>query len=49
MTTIVVTTSPALLDVADRVIVIIDGRHAATGLHSDLVRDDLDYAALVTS
>ena len=49
MTTVIVTMSPAILDVADRVIVIADGRHVVTGQHSDLVRDDLNYAALVAT
>lgn len=44
--TVAVTTSPALCAVADEVVVLVGGREAARGPHSDLVRDET-YAALV--
>ncbi|MBL7495861.1 ABC transporter transmembrane domain-containing protein [Frankia nepalensis] len=47
-TTLLVTTSPALLDVADRVVLIADGAVAADSTHHDLVdaRDDYRTAVL---
>ncbi|WNV84374.1 ABC transporter ATP-binding protein [Umezawaea sp. Da 62-37] len=45
-TTIVVTTSPALLATADRIVVLTGGVLTAEGSHADLVRDD-DYRATV--
>jgi putative ABC transport system ATP-binding protein len=45
-TTIVVATSPALLAVADRVVVLTDGELTAQGTHADLVRH-ADYRAAV--
>ncbi|MEJ3748222.1 ABC transporter ATP-binding protein [Actinomycetes bacterium KLBMP 9797] len=48
-TTIVVTTSPALLAAADRVVVVADGAVAAEGRHADLVRADATYRATVLS
>lgn len=47
-TTVLVTTSPALLAVTDRVVVLEDGRIRAEGTHSDLLSTDPDYRALVT-
>ncbi len=46
-TTIVISGSPALLDVADRVLVLDEGVIAAEGTHSDLLADDARYAAAV--
>ncbi len=46
-TTIIVTTSPALLSVADRVVVLRDGRIAADAPHSVLVERADDYAEAV--
>jgi len=46
-TTIVVTTSPALLAAADRVVLVCDGRIAATGLHRELLHDHAGYRAAV--
>ncbi|MDO9457317.1 ABC transporter ATP-binding protein [Nocardioides sp.] len=47
-TTIVVTSSPAVLAVADRVVLVDGGRAAAVGTHAALVADDR-YAAAVLS
>lgn len=47
-TTVVTTTSPLVLDRADEVVVLIDGRVVATGTHRDLLRSDQDYRALVS-
>ncbi|MEV6522149.1 ABC transporter ATP-binding protein [Longispora sp. NPDC051575] len=46
-TTILVTTSPALLAVTDRVVVLHDGTVTAEGTHPDLVRDHPGYRAAV--
>ncbi|MGY0233768.1 ABC transporter ATP-binding protein [Longispora urticae] len=46
-TTILVTTSPALLAVTDRVVVLHDGTVTAEGTHPDLVRDHPGYRATV--
>ncbi len=46
-TTIVVTTSPALLAAADRVVLVTAGRASAIGRHADLLRDDPAYRAAV--
>ncbi|MFT4042807.1 MAG: ABC transporter ATP-binding protein [Gordonia sp. (in: high G+C Gram-positive bacteria)] len=48
-TTIVLTTSPALLAVADRVVVIRGERVCASGRHADLLAGDLAYRELVAS
>lgn len=48
-TTVVVTTSPALLAVADEVVVIDRGRVVDRGPHVELVADGSPYAALVLS
>ncbi|MEV6418507.1 ABC transporter ATP-binding protein [Streptomyces sp. NPDC051662] len=47
-TTLVTTTSPLLLERADTVHYLVDGRVAATGSHRELLRDQADYRALVS-
>ncbi|MEU1557343.1 ABC transporter ATP-binding protein [Streptomyces scabiei] len=47
-TTIVFTSSPLLLDLAERVVLVHEGKAAAVGRHRDLVRDDPRYRAVVT-
>ncbi|MEV6287898.1 ABC transporter ATP-binding protein [Kribbella sp. NPDC051770] len=47
-TTVVFTSSPLMLDRADRVVFVPDGRVAAVGVHRDLVHSDLRYRAVVT-
>ncbi len=44
--TVVVATSPLLLDRADRVAFLVDGRVAATGSHADLLATEPGYRAL---
>lgn len=46
-TTILVTTSPALLAVADRVVVLANGTIAAEGAHQDLAATNADYRTAV--
>jgi putative ABC transport system ATP-binding protein len=46
-TTVLVTTSPALLAIADRVVLIDGGRVTGTGTHAALVRSDPAYRAAV--
>ncbi|MFJ1752433.1 ABC transporter transmembrane domain-containing protein [Kitasatospora sp. NPDC088134] len=46
-TTLVTSTSPALLDRADTVHYLVDGKVAATGTHRDLLRTQPGYRALV--
>ncbi|MEU3979333.1 ABC transporter ATP-binding protein [Streptomyces sp. NPDC026672] len=46
-TTVVVTNSPALLAVADRVVLLDGGRVGAEGTHADLVRTDAAYRTAV--
>ncbi|GAA4549824.1 ABC transporter ATP-binding protein [Pseudonocardia xishanensis] len=46
-TTIVLTTSPALLAAADRVVLVDDGRATAEGVHRDLLRGDARYREVV--
>jgi putative ABC transport system ATP-binding protein len=46
-TTIVITSSPALLDVADRVIVVDDGTVAGEGTHRELLAGDEEYRSAV--
>jgi ABC-type multidrug transport system fused ATPase/permease subunit len=46
-TTVLLTTSPLLLDVADTVAHLSAGRVVATGRHADLLDSDAGYRALV--
>ncbi|MFF0445410.1 ABC transporter ATP-binding protein [Streptomyces sp. NPDC004609] len=48
-TTVVVTTSPALLAVTDRVVLVEGGRVTGSASHTDLVRDSLGYRTAVLS
>jgi putative ABC transport system ATP-binding protein len=48
-TTVIVTTSPALLAATDRVVVVTEGAVVAEGRHADLVRSNADYRATVLS
>lgn len=47
LTTVLVTNSPALLAVTDRVVLLDAGRVAADGPHADLVREDAAYRTAV--
>ncbi|MGN6693214.1 MAG: ABC transporter ATP-binding protein [Aquihabitans sp.] len=47
-TTVVLTTSPALLATADQVVHLVDGTVVATGRHEDLLATSESYRALVT-
>ena len=47
-TTILVTSSPALLSRCDRVLLVVDGAVAATGRHADLVADERYRTAVLT-
>ena len=47
-TTVVMTGSPLVLDQADRVVLIADGRVAATGTHRELLRSNAAYRFAVT-
>ncbi|MEU6487369.1 ABC transporter ATP-binding protein [Streptomyces sp. NPDC046887] len=47
-TTVVLASSPLLLDVADRVVLVHEGRVAAVGTHRALLRDEPRYRAVVT-
>nr|WSZ19423.1 ABC transporter ATP-binding protein/permease [Streptomyces canus] len=47
-TTVVFTSSPLLLDHADRVVLVHEGEVAAVGVHRDLVRNEPRYRAVVT-
>ncbi|MPY49549.1 ABC transporter ATP-binding protein [Streptomyces acidicola] len=47
-TTVVFTSSPLLLDRADRVVLVHDGEVLAVGVHRELVRSDSRYRAVVT-
>ncbi|MEV7602609.1 ABC transporter ATP-binding protein [Kitasatospora sp. NPDC089797] len=47
-TTVVFATSPLLLDQADRVVLLREGRAVATGRHRDLMRTEPAYRAVVT-
>ncbi|GAA0517022.1 ABC transporter ATP-binding protein [Saccharopolyspora thermophila] len=48
-TTVLVTTSPALLAATDRVVVVADGAVTAEGSHAALVRSDAGYRSVVLS
>ncbi|MGE5689866.1 MAG: ABC transporter transmembrane domain-containing protein [Pseudomonadota bacterium] len=47
-TTVVVTSSPLVLDRADRVVLLADGRVVADGVHRELLRTRADYRDTVT-
>ncbi|MFF8959852.1 ABC transporter transmembrane domain-containing protein [Streptomyces sp. NPDC014894] len=47
-TTVVLTSSPLLLDLADRVVLVEAERAVAVGLHRELLRDEARYRAVVT-
>jgi ABC-type bacteriocin/lantibiotic exporter with double-glycine peptidase domain len=47
-TTVVFTSSPLLLDHADRVVLLHEGKVAAVGVHRELVRGEPRYRAVVT-
>ncbi|MFT4009572.1 MAG: ABC transporter ATP-binding protein [Nocardioidaceae bacterium] len=47
-TTVVTTSSPLLLDRADQVALVVDGRVVNSGSHHDLLRSDPAYRAVVT-
>ncbi|WP_435241302.1 ABC transporter transmembrane domain-containing protein [Streptomyces cucumeris] len=47
-TTVVLTSSPLLLDRADRVVFVREGEAAGAGTHRELLRDDPEYRAVVT-
>lgn len=47
-TTVVTTTSPLVLDRADEVIVLVDGRTSSVGTHAELLRSDPAYRELVS-
>lgn len=46
-TTVVVGTSPLLLDRADRIVLLVDGTAVAVGTHGELIASRRDYRALV--
>jgi ABC-type multidrug transport system fused ATPase/permease subunit len=45
---VIVTTSPLVLDQADRVVLVADGRAVAEGTHRELLRTRPDYRETVT-
>ncbi|MEW2632963.1 ABC transporter ATP-binding protein [Streptomyces sp. NPDC048389] len=47
-TTVVFTSSPLLLDLAERVVLVREGKVTAVGTHRELLRTDLRYRAVVT-
>ncbi|MFF1819490.1 ABC transporter ATP-binding protein [Kribbella sp. NPDC058245] len=47
-TTVITTTSPLVMDRADEVIVLVDGKVAAVGKHADLLHSDPYYRELVS-
>jgi ABC-type multidrug transport system fused ATPase/permease subunit len=47
-TTVVFTSSPLLLDRADRVVLVHEGSVAAVGVHRELLREEPRYRAVVT-
>lgn len=48
LTTVITTTSPLVLDRADEVIVLVDGKAASVGTHAELLRGDSYYRDLVS-
>jgi ABC-type bacteriocin/lantibiotic exporter with double-glycine peptidase domain len=48
LTTVVTTSSPLVLDRADEVIVLVDGRASSVGTHAELLQRDASYRALVS-
>ncbi len=48
LTTVVTSTSPLMLDAADQVAFLRDGRVVATGTHAELLATDADYRLVVT-
>ena len=48
LTTVVTTSSPLVLDRADLVLLLVEGRVAASGTHQELWRSDLAYRAVVS-
>ena len=42
------TTSPLVLDQADRVVLVVDGSRSAEGTHRELLRESADYRETVT-
>jgi ABC-type multidrug transport system fused ATPase/permease subunit len=47
-TTVVLTASPLVLDHADEVVLLVDGRVQAVGRHRDLMANEPAYRAVVT-
>jgi ABC-type multidrug transport system fused ATPase/permease subunit len=47
-TTVIVTTSPLVLDQADRVVLVADGQVVAEGTHRELLRSNEGYRDTVT-
>jgi ABC-type multidrug transport system fused ATPase/permease subunit len=47
-TTVIMTTSPLVLDRADEVIVLVDGRTSSVGTHAELLRSDPAYREMVS-
>ncbi|WP_405058709.1 ABC transporter ATP-binding protein/permease [Kribbella sp. NBC_01505] len=47
-TTVITTSSPLVLDRADEVIVLVNGKVSAVGTHTDLLHSDPDYRELVS-
>jgi ABC-type multidrug transport system fused ATPase/permease subunit len=47
-TTVITTTSPLVLDRADEVVVLVDGKVSSVGTHTELLRTDLYYRDLVS-
>jgi ABC-type multidrug transport system fused ATPase/permease subunit len=48
MTTVVMTSSPLVLDRADTVVLVIDGRVCATGRHRELLHGNPEYRSVIT-
>jgi len=48
MTTVVMTSSPLVLDRADTVVLVIDGRVSATGRHRELLHGNPEYRSVIT-